>query len=119
MILDSGAVTICGVSSTEGEGPSPVYTMVPKLTAPFGDRVVGATRYYAAAKTGAQIDRSIRIWRADNIAVRDLAQIGTTWYLIHKVTQTADSDGLLVTDLDLEQRDGNVWEAEHGDDTGG
>ena len=102
MILDSGAVTICGVSSTEGEGPSPVYTMVPKLTAPFGDLVVGATRYYAAAKTGAQIDRSI--------AVRDLARIGTTWYLIHKVTQTADGDGLLVTDLDLEQRDGNVWE---------
>ena len=38
MILDSGAVTICGVSSTEGEGPSPVYTMVPKLTAPFGEK---------------------------------------------------------------------------------
>lgn len=112
MILDSGAVTICGVSADEGAGPSSTYTMIPKLTAPFGDRVVGATRYYAAAHTGAQIDRSIRIWRADTIAVRDLARIGTQWYIIRKITNGTDEDGLLITDLDLEARDGNAWEGQ-------
>lgn len=110
MIFDAGAVTIFSVSSDEGETSAPTVTLTPRLSAPFGERVVGATRYYAAAKVGQQIDRGIRIWYAPGITVRDVARIDGSWYLIRKVTQLEDDDGLRVTDLDLEDTDGSAWE---------
>ena len=113
MILDSGAVTIYAVRSDEGAAVDPSVTLTPRLTAPFGERVVGATRYYAAAKAGQQIDRTVRIWAAPDITVRDVAKIGTGWYLIRKVTQLTDEDGLRVTDLDLEDTDGSAWEGSY------
>ena len=111
MILDSGVLTIYAVSSTEGTAPPPVRrTKSPKRTALFGDRVVGATRYYAAAKVGQRIDRAVRIWRDTSIpiTVRDICLIDSTYYRIRKVTQTTDEDQLPVTDLDLEDDDGAV-----------
>lgn len=114
MIFDAGAVTIFSVSSDEGETSSPTVTLTPRLSAPFGERVVGATRYYAAAKVGQQIDRTVRIWAAPDVTVRDVAKIGSGWYLIRKVTQLTDEDGLRVTDLDLEDTDGSAWEGRYG-----
>lgn len=111
MILDSGVLTIYAVSSTEGTAPPPVkWSVSPKRTAVFGDRVVGATRYYAAAKAGQRIDRTVRIWRDHTIpiSVRDVCLADGTYYLIRKVTPTTDEDGLLVTDLDLEDNDGVI-----------
>ena len=111
MILDSGVLTIFAVSSTEGTAPPPVRrTKSPKRTALFGDKVVGATRYYAAAKVGQRIDRAVRIWRDTSvpITVRDICLIDDTYYRIRKVTQTTDEDQLPVTDLDLEDDDGAV-----------
>ena len=107
MILDAGKLTIYAVSSNEGTALPPVkHTLTPKLTAQFGDKVVGATRYYAAAKVGQQIDRTVRIWRVAGITVRDICLADGVYYRIRKVTPTADEDGLLVTDLDLEDDDG-------------
>lgn len=111
MILDSGVLTIYAVSSTEGTAPPPVkWTIFPKRTAPFGDRVVGDTRYYAAAKVGQRIDRTVRIWRDPSIpiTVRDICMADGIYYLIRKVTPTTDEDGLLVTDLNLEDDDGVI-----------
>lgn len=108
MILDSGVLTIYSLSSTEGTAPPPVkWTITPKRTALFGERVVGATRYYAAAKAGQRIDRTVRIWRDMTIplSVRDICQVDGLYYLIRKITPTTDEDGLLVTDLDLEDND--------------
>ena len=107
MILDAGMLTVYAVSSTEGTAPPPVrHTLTAKLSAQYGERVVGATRYYAAAKVGQQIDRVVRIWRTPGITVRDVCQVDGGYYRIRKVTQTTDEDGLLVTDLDLEDDDG-------------
>lgn len=107
MILDSGILTIYAVSSTEGTAPPPVkYSLSKKLTCQYGDKVVGATRYYAAAKVGQRIDRAVRIWRQPGITVRDICLAGDVYYRIRKVMPTADEDGLLVTDLDLEDDDG-------------
>ncbi|MGO5022095.1 hypothetical protein ACTQ4E_03225 [Lawsonibacter sp. LCP25S3_G6] len=111
MILDAGVLTIYGVSSTEGTMPPPVrYSLDVKRTACFGEKVVGATRYYAAAKVGQRIDRTVRIWRDASIpiTVRDICLADGIYYRIRKVTPTADEDGLLVTDLDLEDDDGTV-----------
>ena len=106
MILDAGMLTIYAVSSNEGTAPPPVkHTLTPKLTAQFGDKVVGATRYYAAAKVGQQIDRTVRIWRSEGITIRDVCLVGGRYYRIRKVTLTVDEDGLFVTDLDLEDDD--------------
>ena len=50
MILDSGMLTVYAVSSTEGTAHPPVkHSLVRKLTANYGEKTVGATRYYAAA----------------------------------------------------------------------
>ena len=109
MILDSGVLTIYAVSSTEGTAPPPVrYQLDEKLTCPYGAKVVGATRYYAAARVGQRIDRAVRIWRQPGITVRDICLAGDVYYRIRKVTPTADEDGLLVTDLDLEDDDGAI-----------
>lgn len=107
MILDAGQLTIYAVSSTEGTAPPPVkHTLTLKLTALYGEKVVGATRYYAAAKVGQQIDRTVRIWRVPGVTVRDIVLADGIYYRIRKVTPTTDDDGLLVTDLDLEDDDG-------------
>lgn len=106
MILDSGMLTVYAVSSTEGTASPPVrHTLKEKLCAQYGEKVVGATRYYAAAKAGQQIDRTIRIWRAPSVTVRDICLVDGGYYRIRKVTPTTDEDGLLVTDLDLENDD--------------
>ncbi|MBS5622743.1 MAG: hypothetical protein KHW69_06885 [Clostridium sp.] len=106
MILDSGMITVFSVSSTEGKEPPPIrHTLSPKLTCQYGERVVGATRYYAAAKVGQQIDRTVRIWRSEGITIRDVCLVGGRYYRIRKVTLTVDEDGLFVTDLDLEDDD--------------
>ena len=108
MILDSVVLTIYAVSSTEGTAPPPVkWSVSPKRTAVFGERVVGATRYYAAAKAGQRIDRTVRIWRDHTIplSVRDVCLVDDLYYAIRKITPTTDEDGLLVTDLDLEDND--------------
>ena len=76
MILDAGMLTVYAVSSTEGTAPPPVrHTLTAKLSVQYGERVVGATRYYAAAKVGQQIDRVVRIWRTPGITVRDVCQV--------------------------------------------
>lgn len=106
MILDSGVLTIYAVSSTEGTAPPPVrHTLTEKLTAQYGEKVVGAARYYAAAKAGQRIDLAVRIWRAPSVTVRDICLVNGGYYRIQKVTPTMDEDGLLVTDLDLENDD--------------
>ena len=73
MILDAGVLTIYRVSSTEGTAPPPVrYSLDVKRTAPYGEKVVGATRYYAAAKVGQRLDRTVRIWRDASIPIREV-----------------------------------------------
>lgn len=107
MILDSGVLKIYAVSSTEGSAPPPVrHQLTEKLTALYGEKVVGATSYYAAAKAGQRIDKAVRIWRAPSVTVRDVCLAGDVYYRIRKVTPTTDDDGMLVTDLFLEDDDG-------------
>ena len=52
----------------------------------------------------------MRIWRDPSIpiTVRDICMADGIYYLIRKVTPTTDEDGLLVTDLNLEDNDGVI-----------
>ena len=106
MILDSGMLTIFAVPPSVAPAPPPVrHRLTEKLTALYGEKVVGAASYYAAAKAGQRIDRAVRIWRAPSVTVRDICFLDGQYYRIQKVTPAADDDGLLVTDLDLENDD--------------
>lgn len=116
MILDSGVCTVFRVTSTEGTVFPPKKSLEKKSEHLFGMRVVGVTRYYEAAKVGQRIDLSIRIWWDDSISVRDVCRVNGRYYLIRQVTPNTDEDGLLVTDLALENDDDTIrgW-ADEGD----
>lgn len=93
--------------------PSALAVLVQKAEQPFGERTVGLQRFYSAVGVSQRADRLIEIWRDDTVNVRDVCQIGETYYLIQQCANAIDEDGLLVTRLTLEQTDNNVWEADN------
>lgn len=115
MLHDSGWCVIYGVERDETD-PSAPAVLVKKAEQPFGERTVGLQRFYSAVGVSQRADRLIEIWRDDTVNVRDVCQIGETYYLIQQCANAADEDGLLVTRLTLEQTDNYVWEA--GDESG-
>lgn len=116
MLHDAGIAVIYQVE--EGAGPPPASPkLTEKLRQPFGELTVGVTRFYSAAAAGMTVSRLIELWRDDRIDTRDLCRIGEHFYLIQQVVPTADSDGLLVTRLTLEETDGSAWEGQYVDQT--
>lgn len=106
MILDSGILTICKVT-TEGEnGTMPKEHLQPLHSCFYGERTVGFGRYYAAKGADEQIDLLVRIWedrtvRAGMYAVLENGE----QYRVDLVQHLLDEDGLRVTDLTLIRRE--------------
>lgn len=114
MLHDAGMAVIYQIE--EGAGPPPVSPRLKeKARQPFGEMAVGVTRFYSAAAAGKTVSRLIELWRDDSISTGDLCRIGDNWYNIQQVNPTADSDGLLVTRLTLEETDGSAWEGQYVD----
>lgn len=112
MLHDAGMACIYQVE--EGGGPPPsAPSLKEKARHPFGELVVGVTRFYSAAAAGKTVSRLIEVWRDDRIDTRDQCRIGERWYNIQKVDHTADEDGILVTRLTLEETDGSAWEGQY------
>lgn len=111
MIHDSGIATIYRVNRNEQAPPPTTVTLTRKTEHPFGDKTVGATRFFQAAQVGRKLDRLIEIWRDRTITTADLCQIEDDYYLIVQVAQGEDEDGIEVTRLSLEQTEGAQWEA--------
>ncbi len=106
-MLDSGICTICAAAWDE-TSISKKRTLEQKAKLCFEERTVGVTRNYEAARNGRHADRLIRIWRTSvRIRVNDICEIGGVQYHIIQVQYTTDADGLLVTDLTLEENDGH------------
>nr|DAL51019.1 MAG TPA_asm: hypothetical protein [Caudoviricetes sp.] len=104
-MLDSGLFAIYAVKWDES-GVSKTKTLEQTLTGSFEDRTVGVTRNYEAARNGHQADRLIRIWRTpQRVRVNDVCAIGGIYYHVIQVQYTTDAEGLLVTDLTLEETD--------------
>lgn len=112
MIHDAGIAVIYRVERNEKAPPPAKVTLVKKAEHQFGDKTVGATRFFQAAQAGQKLDRLIEIWRDETITTRDLCQIGKGYYRIVQVTHGEDDDGIEVTRLSLEQTDGAQWETE-------
>lgn len=114
MLHDSGYVEIFEVKRDETSSTRKKANLIPKAAQCFEERSVGVTRFYQAAQVSQQIDRVAEIWRDDSITARDVARIGSQYFLIRQVTHHTDEDGLLVTRLALEVTDGSVWEVTDG-----
>lgn len=113
MIHDSGVAVIYRVERDEQSPPPGTVKLIRKAEHPFGDKTVGATRFFQAAQAGRKLDRLIEIWRDMSITPSDLCRIGCDNYLIVQVAQGEDEDGIEVTRLSLEQTSGAQWEAAH------
>lgn len=111
MLHDSGWCVIYRVERDETDASSRP-TLKKKAEQAFGERTVGLQRFYSAVGVSQRADRLIEIWRDDTINVRDVCQIGETYYLIQQCANATDEDGLLVTRLTLEETNGSVWEAD-------
>ena len=109
MILDSGILTICKVT-TEGEnGTMPKEHLQQLHSCFYGERTVGFGRYYAAKGADEQIDLLVRIWedrtvRAGMYAVLENGE----QYRVVIVMNMMDKKGHRSRD-----RTGSGW-AEHG-----
>lgn len=115
MLHDAGMAVFYRVEEGKGPPPAPPRLIEEKACQPFGELVVGVTRFYSAAAAGMTVSRLIEIWRDDRIDTRDLCRIEKRWYNIQQVTPTADEDGILVTRLALEETDGSAWEGQYVD----
>lgn len=104
-MLDSGICTISAVKWDETSIPK-TRTLEQKLKLCFEERTVGVTRNYEAARNGRHADRLIRVWRTTvRIRVNDICEIDGVQYHVIQVQYTTDADGLMVTDLTLEEND--------------
>lgn len=110
LLHDAGMAEIYQTEQDEAVPPPAPVRLKLKTCQPFGEMVVGVTRFYSAAAAGKTVSRLIELWRDDSISVRDICRIGTVYYNIQQVVPTADDDGLLVTRLTLEETDGSAWE---------
>lgn len=109
MIFDSGMVTVCNLLNAAQPGSMPKETLVPVLSALFGERTVGYGRYYQAKGVNEQVDMVIRIWRTTAARIGMYAVLSQSenngQYRITNMQQMLDEDGLKVTDLTLQRMD--------------
>ena len=106
MILDSGILTICKVT-TEGEnGTMPKEHLQQLHSCFYGERTVGFGRYYAAKGADEQIDLLVRIWedRSERAGMYAVLENGEQ-NRVDLVQHLLDEDGLRVTDLTLIRRE--------------
>ena len=100
-MLDAGVCTICGVSWDES-GVTKTRQLTTKVKGFYEERTVGFARHFEAGRNGQRVDKLIRIWRAP-VNTRDICMIHGVEYAIRQVQHKKDEDGLLVTDLSLEE----------------
>lgn len=107
-MLFEGTLKLCELRNTAEPGEMPVEKLVILSYHYYGDRVVGYNRQYAAMGVSQQVDRLVRIWRDENVSVKQYALLDDgNQYRIDMVQQLTDEDGLKVTDLTLYRLDQN------------
>lgn len=98
---DSGIVNIYATiqSSANGEMPTKHLRLFDQFF--FEDRVVGYGRQYAARGVSQQVDRLIRIDRAEGVEIGMVAGIDGKAYRLDNVQHLLDDHNLKCTDLTL------------------
>ena len=112
-MLFEGTLRICDLQDTAGPGEMPTEKLVVVSYHYYGDRTIGYGRQYAAMGVQQQVDRLIRIWRDENVTVKQYAILDDgKQYRVDMVQHLLDEDGLKVTDLTLFRLDENFDVAE-------
>ena len=107
-MLFEGTLKLCELRNTAEPGEMPAEKLVILSYHYYGDRVIGYNRQYAAMGVSQQVDRLVRIWRDENVSVKQYALLDDgNQYRIDMVQQLTDEDGLKVTDLTLYRLDQN------------
>ena len=113
MNLDSGVVTIEKPAFAEADGLKPTKTWTTAGTYCYGERTVGAVRFYNALQADTEVSMLIRIPRTYEVTTACRAKIAPyshqdsgVPFRIVQVQQLEDEDGLPCTDLSLERMDG-------------
>lgn len=102
-MLDAGVCVIFSVDWDE-TGPTKTLRLTEKTRGFFEERTVGFSRHFEAGRNGQRVDRLIRIWRTA-VSTRDLCRIDGVTYDILQVQPKTDEEGMLVTDLTLQEGD--------------
>lgn len=108
MRLDDGILTVYRLINSAEPGMLPVLAESEILTACYGERTVGLSRFYTAMQADTQVDMVVRIPRAygllsgDRVRLRPYAWQAPEYpYLVVQVQQVTDEDNLPATDLSI------------------
>ncbi len=107
-MLFEGTLRLCELQNVADPGEMPTEKLVVVSYHYYGDRTIGYGRQYAAMGVQQQVDRLIRIWRDENVTVKQYALLDDgKQYRVDMVQHLLDEDGLKVTDLTLFRLDEN------------
>ena len=107
-MLFEGTLRLCELRNVAEPGEMPTEKLVVVSYHYYGDRTIGYGRQYAAMGVQQQVDRLIRIWRDENVTVKQYAILDDgKQYRVDMVQHSLDEDGLKVTDLTLFRLDEN------------
>ena len=122
MNLDSGTLIISRLVNVAEPGMMPRYEEVEIARGCYGERTVGATRFYTAQQADVQVDMLVRIQRTYEAATGDRVRIQPYSheaprlpYLIEQVQQVDDEDTQLpMTDLSIRSMAASEIEEDEG-----
>ena len=108
MIFDGGTLQIFRLVNDAQPGMMPKMRETLIESACYGERTVGATRYYNAQQADMQVDILVRIPRTYNAKTGDRVRLmpyshepSEFPYLVIQVQQVTDEENLPATDLSL------------------
>ncbi len=109
MLHDSGILRVYSLQNTAPPGSMPVERLVdmkPPCEYFYGEKTIGYGRQYAAKGVQEQVDLLVQIWQDRRVRIGQFAVIDGEQYRIQNVQHYVDENGLVVTDLTLQRKDG-------------
>ena len=106
-MIFEGTLKICNLVNIAEPGEMPTEKLNIVSYHYYGERTVGYGRQYAAMGVSQQVDKLVRIWRADVSVEQYVVLDDGHQYRIDFVQHMEDDDGLKVTDLTLYRLDSN------------
>lgn len=88
--FNDGIVKICGVQDDAKPGYKPVQKLSEKITLRFEEQRLGITRLYQSRQAQNEIEKVIRVPKAGNISVKDVAVLEGKQYTIDTIQKVPD-----------------------------
>lgn len=88
--FNDGIVKICGAQDDAKPGYKPVQKLSEKITLRFEEQRLGITRLYQSRQAQNEIEKVIRVPKAGNISVKDVAVLEGKRYTIDTIQKVPD-----------------------------